>query len=381
MPLSNDSTVPEVFFMTDAIEKLVRIDMSRFGVYSSAKSPDVIARKLGIPEKDIIKLDANENPYGCSPKVKEALARYSYFNIYPDAAQTELRELLSQYVGLDKEFIVAGNGSDELIDLLLRIFIAPGDEVIVAVPTFDMYRFCTEVCRGKVVNVLRKRNFEVDVEAVRAAVRPKTRLIFITSPNNPTGTIIAQEDILKLVEIGLPLVIDEAYFEFSGQTVASLVQQYQNVMVLRTFSKWAGLAGLRLGYGIFPLKIADILMKVKPPYSINMAALVAARESFKDGDYLFGTVRKMIEERGRLFDKLEKLDFLKPIPSRANFILCEVIRGNANYLQDELEKRGILVRYYNTALLKNYIRISAGKPEQTDKIIEALRELGEKLNG
>jgi histidinol-phosphate aminotransferase len=367
--------------MTEAIEKLVQIEMSRFGVYSAAKSPDVIARKLGMAEKDIIKVDANENPYGCSPRVREALAKYPYFNIYPDAAQTELRELLAGYVGLGPEYIVAGNGSDELIDLLLRIFIAPGDEVIIAVPTFDMYRFCTEVCRGKVVNVLRKPNYEVDIKAVKAAVTEKTRLIFITSPNNPTGTIITQEDILKLVETGLPLVIDEAYFEFAGQTVAKLVKQYQNLIVLRTFSKWAGLAGLRLGYGVFPLKIAAILMKVKPPYSINMAALVAARESFKDADYLLGTVRKMIEERGRLFEKLEKLDFLKPIPSRANFILCEVTRGKANILQDELEKRGILVRYYNTALLKNYIRISAGKPEHTDKIIAALQELGEKLNG
>ena len=367
--------------MVEGIEKLVRIDMTRFGVYSPAKAPDVIARKLGIPEKEIIKLDANENPYGCSPKVREALAKYPYFYIYPDAAQTELRGLLAKYVGLGVEHIVAGNGSDELIDLLLRIFVSPGDEVIIAVPTFDMYRFCTEVCRGKVVNVIRNRDYEVDVEAIRRAVTEKTRLIFVTSPNNPTGTVISERDILKLVETGLPLVIDEAYYEFSTQTVVKLVPQFQNLIVLRTFSKWAGLAGLRVGYGIFPLKIAEILMKVKPPYSINMAALVAVRESFKDADYLLGTVKKMIEERGRLFEKLKQLDFLRPIPSQANFILSEVIKGRAACIQDELEKQGILVRYYDTPLLRNYFRISVGKPEQTDKIIAALRELGEKING
>ena len=167
-------------------------------------------------------------------------------------------------------------------------------------------------------------------------------------------------------------------YEFSGNTVISLVPQFDNLMVLRTFSKWAGLAGLRVGYGAFPLKIADILMKIKPPYSINMAASLAAKISIEERDYLLSTVAKMIQERDRMFEKLKKLSFLKPVPSQANYILCEVTRGDARYLQDELEKRGILVRYYNTLLLRNYIRISAGKPAQTDKIIQALQELGEK---
>jgi histidinol-phosphate aminotransferase len=162
--------------MTEGIEKLIRIDMKRFGAYSACKSPDVIARKLGIPEEAIIKLDANENPYGCSPRVKQALASYPYFNIYPDAAQTELIEDLSGYVGLGTEHIVAGNGSDELIDLLLRLFVAPGDEVITTVPTFDMYRFSTEVCCGKVVEVIRLKDFTVDVPAIKAAITPRTRL-------------------------------------------------------------------------------------------------------------------------------------------------------------------------------------------------------------
>jgi histidinol-phosphate aminotransferase len=360
------------------IQDLVRIDMSRFGAYSACKSPDVISRQLGIPEMAIIKLDANENPYGCSPRVKKALAAYPYFNIYPDSNQTELRENLSRYVGLGSEYLVAGNGSDELIDLLLRMFLERDDEVIINVPTFDMYRFCTQVCRGKVIEVLRRKDFTIDVQAIKAAISPRTRLIFITIPNNPTGNIESREDILELVQTGLPLVVDEAYFEFSGQTVAPLVPEHQNLMVLRTFSKWAGIAGLRIGYGIFSPAITDILIKIKPPYNINLAAAVAAQESIQDRDYLLSTVNKMIAERGRLFEKLKLLDFLKPVPSQANFILSEVTRGNARYLQDELEKKGILIRYYNTPLLRNYIRISAGKPEQTDKIIDALRELGEK---
>jgi histidinol-phosphate aminotransferase len=364
--------------MPEGIEKLVVIDMSKFGAYSACKSPDVIARKLGLPESAIIKLDANENPYGCSPRVSQALSKYPYLNIYPDSNQTELRESLSIYLGLEPDYLVAGNGSDELIDLLLRMFLEPGDEVIVNVPTFDMYRFSTEVCRGKVVNVLRKKNFEVDVTAIKAAVTPRTRIIFVTSPNNPTGTIISKEDILELLKLGLPLVVDEAYYEFSGNTVISLVPQYENLIVLRTFSKWAGLAGLRIGYGAFPLKIADILMKIKPPYSINMAASQAVKISIEERAYLLGTVDKMIQERERMFKMLQKLTFLNPVPSQANFILCEVTRGDAKYIQDELEKLGILVRYYNTSLLRNYIRISAGKPEQTDRIMQALQKIGGK---
>jgi histidinol-phosphate aminotransferase len=363
------------------IEKLVRINMSRFGTYSPCKSPEVVARRLGIPESRILKLDANENPYGCSPRVRKALAAYPYLNIYPDAEQTELREALADYVGLGPEYIVAGNGSDELIDLLLRAFLGVGDEVITTLPTFDMYRFCTQVCRGKIVEVIRAADFRVDVAAIQKAVTSKTRLIFIANPNNPTGTLIPRKDILSLLKIGLPLAIDEAYFEFSGETVLNLVPRYDNLIVLRTFSKWAGLAGLRVGYGVFSPRLAEVLLKIKPPYNVNMAAMLAAKVSLKDRAYLLGTVKKMINERGRLLRKLERLSFLRPVPSRANFILCEVIRGQARNIQDELEKQGILIRYYAIPLLRNYIRISVGKPEHTDRIIQALQELGEKIDG
>lgn len=364
--------------MTEGIEKLVRIDMGRFSAYSPCKSPEVIARKMGIPEREILKLDANENPYGCSPRVGPALASYPYLNIYPDAAQTDLREQLSGYVGVGPEYIVAGSGSDELIDLLLRAFLEPGGETITTVPTFDMYRFCTQVCCGRTVEVVRLKDFAVDTAAVKAAITHRTRMIFITSPNNPTGNFVPEKDILTLVETGIPLVVDEAYYEFGNQTVAHLVPSHKNLIVLRTFSKWAGLAGLRIGYGIFPPEIAEILLKIKPPYNVNMAALVAARESLLDREYLLGTVKKMIKERDRLFEQLSQLNFLRPIPSGANFVLCEVIRGKAGNIQQNLENKGILVRYYDTPLLKNYIRISVGKPEHTERVISALKELSPK---
>jgi histidinol-phosphate aminotransferase len=151
-------------------------------------------------------------------------------------------------------------------------------------------------------------------------------------------------------------------------------------MVLRTFSKWAGLAGLRIGYGLFPTKLADYLLKIKEPYCVNVAALVAVRESLKDIDYLMGRVKAIITERERLFSVLKKLKWLKPFPSQANFILCSVLAG-APQLQQELQTRGILVRYFDEPLLRDCIRISVGRPEENDILFETLNGLGEELNG
>ena len=358
------------------IEKLIRSHLIDFVGYASSTSPETLKGKVEIPVEKIIKLDANENPYGCSPRVKQALAAYPYLNIYPDAGQTELRQQLQEYTGVGAEHIVAGGGSNQLIDLIVRLFVGSGDEVINCVPTFDIYRFSTEICGGTLVEVPRDEGFAVNVGAVKAAISEKTKLIFLANPNSPTGNIIPQKDILEIVDIGLPVVVDEAYYEFSGETVAPLVSQYNNLMVLRTFSKWAGLAGLRVGYGIFPPKIADYLLMIKIPYNVNVAAQVAVRESLKDMDYLQDRVKVIIAERERLFTELKKVKWLKPYPSRANFILCAVLNGEAKELKQELQNRGILVRYFNTPLLQNYIRISAGKPEHTDALIKALQEIG-----
>jgi histidinol-phosphate aminotransferase len=226
------------------------------------------------------------------------------------------------------------------------------------------------------VEVPRDENFAVNISAIKAAISGKTKIIFLANPNNPTGTITPQPDILELVDTGLPVLVDEAYYEFSGQTIVPLVSQYENLMVLRTFSKWAGLAGLRVGYGLFPPKIADYLLKIKIPYNVNVAALVAVQESLKDVDYLMSRVRAIIAERGRLFAELEKLEWLKPFPSQANFILCSVLNGEAIELRQKLQDKGILVRYFDESLLRNFIRFSVGKPEHTDALIKALQEIG-----
>jgi len=358
------------------IERLIRPDLAQFGGYAARKSPDTLEGKVEVPVENIIKLDANENPYGFSPRVSQALAAYPDLNIYPDDEQTGLRKLLAGYTGVDAKHIVAGSGSNQLIDLVLRLFINKGDEVINCVPTFGLYRFSTELCGGALVEVPRDEDYAVNVGAVKAAITEKTKIIFLANPNNPTGTIIPRQDILEILDTGLPVLIDEAYYEFSGQTVAPLVSQYENLMVLRTFSKWTGLAGLRVGYGLFPPKIADYLLRIKIPYNVNVAALVAVQESLKDIDYLMGTVKAIIAERGRLFEELEKIEWLKPIPSQANFILCSVLKGEAKELHQKLQDKGILVRYFDQPLLRNFIRISVGKPEHTDALIKSLREIG-----
>jgi histidinol-phosphate aminotransferase len=361
--------------MTEGIEKLIRPELLGFGGYVASKSPETVAAEAKVSVDGVIKLDANENPYGCSPRVKQALSAFPYFNIYPDANQIELRKLLQGYTGVGSEHIVAGGGSDQLIDLTIRLFVGPGDEVINCIPTFDIFRFSTALCNGRLVEVLRDEDYRVNVSAVKKAISKKTKIILLANPNNPTGTFTPQQDILELVDTGVPVLADEAYVEFSGDTVTSLVPKYKNLLVLRTFSKWAGLAGFRIGYGIFPPPIAEYLRRIKLPYNVNVAAVIAVRESLKDIDYLKNNVKAIIAERDRLAGELEKLGWLKLLPSRANFIFCHVLKGKASEIQQELQSRGILIRYFDLPLLQNSLRISVGKPEQNDVLVRTLKEI------
>jgi len=238
-----------------------------------------------------------------------------------------------------------------------------------------MYPFSTDVCGGKVVGITRKSDFSIDAAAARKAIDKGARVIFIASPNNPTGNITPEPVILELLSSAAMIVVDEAYYEFSGTTVAPLVQKHANLIVLRTFSKWAGLAGLRIGYGIFPENIVNYLMQIKQPYNVNAAAQVAALESLRDLKYLRGTIKAIAKERERLISRLTELVWLNVYPSQANFVLCRVIKGNARDIHKRLQKKGIFVRYFDTSQLKDCLRISVGKPEQTDALIASLKEM------
>jgi histidinol-phosphate aminotransferase len=358
------------------ISPLIRKDIEALEAYTPIVPFEALSERLGIAASDLIKLDANENPYGPSPRALEAVARYPYYAIYPDPDQTPLRRALSVYTEQPVERILCGNGSDEIIDLLMRLFIEPGDAVVESPPTFGMYSFNTGVVAGKNVVVPRDEDFAIDVEAVADAVLAhKAKLVFLPSPNNPDGSVLVRRDIERLLELPTVVVIDEAYAEFSGESVIDLVGQYPNLVVLRTFSKWAGLAGLRIGYGIIPEPIIKHLWKIKPAYNINMAGQAAAIASLEDLDYLQSNVRTIISERERVYGALQAIEQVHPFPSQANFILMRVRDHDARTLKLALEGRGILVRYFNKPGLRDCIRVSIGTPAQNDAFLAALREL------
>ncbi len=361
------------------IERLLRRDLRSFKPYQPIELPGARPGDA-VPPGGAVKLDGNENVYGCSPRVRQALAAFDQQHIYPDPDQRELTQALAAYTSLAPEHILPTAGSDEMIDLITRVFLEPGDSVITCVPTFGMYAFSAQVAGGRCIEVKRTADYQVNMRAVLRAIKPprspggpRTKAIFIASPNNPTGTVTPRDAILELLRTGLLIVVDEAYWEFSGETVADLAPRHENLVVLRTFSKWAGLAGLRVGYGLMAPALRDRFMQIKTPYTVSGAAQVAALESLRDAGYLMKTVGRLAQERDRMASLLAGLEWLEPVPSRANFVLCHVRGYDAKALQDGLRRRGIYVRYFDTPLLKNAIRISAGKPEHTNALIAALK--------
>ncbi len=343
--------------------------------YEGVDPMEVMAERAGIPPEKIIRLNGNENPYGPSPKVGEALGSYRNFNYYPDPGQRSLRRVLSAYLNVAPEQIVAGNGSDEMIDLLLRMYVGVGDNVIIPTPTFGMYSFSAGICGGEAIPVERDENFEMDLEAMIAAITPKSKIIFLTSPNNPTGNLIPEAQTRALLETGLLVVMDEAYFEFCGETAIPMLSEYKNLVVLRTFSKWAGLAGLRIGVGAMDPDVAATMMAMKPPYSVNLAAEVGLITSLEDTPSLFERVHQIVAERDRMMERLQRIPALRPWPSQANFILCQVPEGRGKDIFESLCGRGIFLRYWGNGRLKDFIRTSIGLPHETDAVVDALAEL------
>lgn len=363
MSVVEDSGLPDVRRCVEDMEEYVPI-----------RTPEVLAAKLGIHPDQIIKLDGNENPYGCSPRVARALGDFRSYHRYPDPLQEETRALLSRHLGVPSESIVLGTGSDELIDTLMRVYLEPGDEVIDFPPTFGMYAFSAEVSGARVVEIPRVDHFGIDLARVERVLTPRTKMIFLASPNNPTGNLLAQQQVERLLRTGRLVVVDEAYAEFASATLLPLVAQHDRLVVLRTFSKWAGLAGLRVGYGVFPPEVVRQIWKIKQPYNLNVAAQVAVRESLMDLEWLRGNVERIVRERERLRVELETLGFLRVYPSQANFLLCDLLEGSAQEMVEFLADRAIFIRYFKKPRLLNSVRFSVGLPEQGDALLAALRE-------
>ncbi len=359
--------------------QFVRRAVADLQPYSPVTSPEALAQRLGMPINRIVKLDSNENPYGCSIQVQETLGAFDRYSMYPDAQAQRVRERLAIYAGSKVDRIIAGNGSDEIIDLLMLVTIDPEDEVIIPEPTFGVYRARAELFGANVVTVDRLENFDLDIDGIAAAVTDRTKLIMVCSPNNPTGNPVNHQDIVRLLRLGPLVVVDEAYFEFSGKTVVPLMGEFDNLIVLRTFSKWAGIAGLRFGYAMLPQGIAENIWKVKAPFNVNVAALLAVEASLDDVEYLHLTINLIRNEQRRLSRRLSEIGVLEPLPSAANFLLCRAVDGDAGDIFLRLEDRGIMVRRLGGERLKNYLRVSVGRPEDTDRLISALQTIAARV--
>ncbi|KAL9449462.1 hypothetical protein AB3S75_011400 [Citrus x aurantiifolia] len=359
-------------------DSFIRSHLRKLKPYQPILPFEVLSIQLGRKPEDIVKIDANENPYGPPPEVREALGQLKFPYIYPDPESRRLRAALAEDSGLESDHILVGCGADELIDLIMRCVLDPGDKIVDCPPTFTMYEFDAAVNGAAVVKVPRKSDFSLNVELIADAVeREKPKCIFLTSPNNPDGSIINDEDLLKILEMPILVVLDEAYTEFSGlESRMKWVKKHDNLIVLRTFSKRAGLAGLRVGYGAFPLSIIEYFWRAKQPYNVSVAAEVAACAALQNPIYLEKVKETLIKERERLFKLLKDVPFLNPYPSYSNFILCEVTSGmDAKKLKDDLAKMGVMIRHYNNKELKGYVRVSVGKPEHTDALMECLMHL------
>lgn len=376
----------------------IRPDLLTLDPYVPIHPFEVVSARLGRAPEQIVKLDANENPYGPSPRAVEAIATYPWLHIYPDPQSTELRAALAEYTGLPAAMIMAGHGADELIDLLGRLLLAPGDALIDCPPTFGMYAFCAAVNGAQVITVPRRADYRLDIDAIERACSPaptggyddfawldsaargetatgQPRLLFVCSPNNPDGGLLSADELTRLLRLPLVVVVDEAYIEFAqpDASFVSWVAQHDNLVVLRTFSKWAGLGGLRVGYGVFPPALIEHLWKIKQPYNVNVAGSRAALASLADRTYLLGNVARLQAERERLYTALAPFNFLQPVPgSQSNFILCRVVGRDARQLKLDLEQHGILVRHFAKPGVENCIRISLGRPEDTDALLAAL---------
>ena len=343
------------------LEKLIRPNIKNLVPYSSAR--DEFA---GVGE---VFLDANENSYG-SPSLENA-----NFHRYPDPAQTKIKAILAHRLGLTPADIFLGNGSDEAIDLLLRVFCVPSvDEIIITPPTYGMYQVSARINDVAVSKVLLSDDFQLRPDAVLNAVKPNTKIIFLCSPNNPTGNLLNRADVLRVVQnFGGIVVVDEAYIHFSVQpSLIAELENFENLVILQTFSKAWGLAGLRVGAAFANDKIINLLNRIKPPYNISEIAQQTLLDALDKQDSVQKTACEIVGERAKLQNELRQFAFIKQIyPSDANFLLVKT--EDADALYDFVIRRGVVVRNRSTVeLCENCLRVTIGTPHENQILLNAL---------
>jgi histidinol-phosphate aminotransferase len=343
--------------------------------YEPGKPIEDVARELGLQPHEIIKLASNENPLGPSPKaltaMRETLER-SHF--YPDGGGYYLREAIAEKVGLRRENIILGCGSNEIIEFVGHAFLRPGDEIVTSRHSFLVYKLMATLFGAHTIEV-EDPDFTHDLDAMAAAITPQTREIFVANPNNPTGTLVSQGQIDRFMERvpdHLVVVFDEAYYEFLENPPDTLkfVRQGRNVIVLRTFSKIQGLANLRIGYGIGSPELISALQKTRQPFNANGIAQAGALAGLLDEEHQRHTREITLSGRAWLQAQFAALG-LTYVPSFANFVLVKVGDGKAVF--SALMKRGIIIRDMNAYGLPEWIRVSIGTQFQNERFLEELK--------
>ncbi len=320
-----------------------------------------------------INLASNQCPYPPSPRVRAALRHVlKDLNFYPDPWAEELRKKISAYTGIPVDQIQLGNGSDELLDLVCRLLLNPKDKVLIPVPTFSIYELRSRLVGAKPV-FFSLPGFRWSEKILRQTKRVK--LVFICRPNNPTGNSLPKDLLTSLLETRKWVVVDEAYVEFSGDSVQDLVRKWENLIVLRTFSKAFGLAGLRIGYALLPKEVSGWLREMRLPFSVNSLALVAASAALEDLPYMRRVVERIRKERERLRARLQEMG-LEVLPSEANFLMVRT-PVDADRLVSTLERKGILIRSLSRfrGAGKEWVRITVGRREENNKLISALGDV------
>ncbi|MEK7161385.1 MAG: histidinol-phosphate transaminase, partial [Patescibacteria group bacterium] len=341
------------------ITDLIRSNLRGFKPYSSARS---------LYQKGIF-MDANENSLGSV--INESIDKG--LNRYPDPYSLDLRKALGKFLGISEKNIFVGNGSDEAIDLLIRLFVEPGEEIIIMEPTYGMYKVAAEVAGVAIKNISLASDFQVDIPNLLSQVSSKTKIIFCCSPNNPTGTLIQPEELEKICgNFRGIVVVDEAYVEFASKpSLIGKISSLENLIILRTFSKAWGLAGIRVGYAVAHEAAIEYLNKIKPPYNLNRVSSKIAIQALQQYPKMLEFKTLILREREKLALELTKLGFIV-FSSEANFLLVRY--PNASLIAKKLaEDFGIIVRDFNSKpKLENCIRISIGTPEQNQLLIKNL---------
>jgi histidinol-phosphate aminotransferase len=359
-------------------EALVPEYIATLAAYPPGKPLEELERELGIT--DSIKLASNENPLGPSPLAMQAIAGHiGKLHRYPDANAYYLKQRLSLYLDLKPEQIICGNGSDEILELLVRAFLLPGQEVISATPSFLMYELLTQGAGG-IFRAVPLNDFRVDLPAVLQAINSNTKLIIINNPNNPTGTVIYRqewEDFLAALPPQVLVMVDEAYIDFVDDPGVpqslTYIEENRPLIGLRTFSKAYGLAGLRIGYGFGPSTLIGYLDRLRSPFNVNSLAQAAALAAMDDHEFLAQT-RQLVKEGLAFFCReLDRLG-IAYIPTQANFLLIHVAR-NSREVYDQMLRQGVIIRAMTSYQLPEYIRVNAGLPAENQRFMQTLKRV------